>query len=65
MSVSTLSPSWRALADKAGGVEPLAAKLGVSLSTLYRWSHGVSPISGPGLILLKKMTKGNLPTTED
>lgn len=36
---STLPEPWKTLADRLGGVAPLAEALGASLTTLHRWAH--------------------------
>lgn len=64
MPSPTLPPSWKRLADEHGGAARLAEVLGVSVSTLYRWSHGVSPVSGPGARLLDLLTGGHPPTVD-
>ncbi len=37
---TSLTGSWKLLADVAGGVEALVRELGVSNMTLWRWSQG-------------------------
>ena len=61
MPVSTLPPSWKHLADSLGGVAKLSAALGVNPTTLHRWAHGRSPVSGPGAILLGQLAGGDPP----
>ena len=40
MNPTTLPPPWSELAERLGGVEALAAALGTTTMTLWRWSRG-------------------------
>jgi DNA-binding transcriptional regulator YiaG len=42
----------------------LAERLGVNRSTVYRWEHDVSDISGPAKLLLEKMLSGQREATQ-
>lgn len=55
MRPTTLKGPYLALANAVGGVVALAELVGVSRMTLYRWSAGEHPPSGPALRLLRRI----------
>jgi transposase-like protein len=47
-----LPEPWKTLAEKAGGVAKLAARLGVDPSVLRRWVHGRTGLTAAAKSLL-------------
>lgn len=52
---TTLPSPWLELADAAGGVGQLAAMLGVSPMTIWRWAHGKTSMSGPAKLAVESI----------
>lgn len=52
---TTLPSPWLELADAAGGVGKLAAMLGVSPMTIWRWAHGKASMSGPAKLAVESI----------
>ena len=54
---TTLPPDWAAIAEKLGGVTQLAAEMGVTTMTIWRWANGERPVKGPARIVLVALCK--------
>lgn len=54
---TTLPSPWLELADAAGGVGKLAALLGVSPMTVWRWAYGHASMSGPARIAVAMVSR--------
>jgi len=55
---TTLPEPWRSLAEKLGGVQALADRLGITTRTINRWANGQMGMSGTARKLFEALCQG-------